>query len=292
MRVLVCGGHGFVGRYLCAALVHAGHDPVVRSRRSQPALDYTQATTVADWLPHLAGIDAVINAVGALRDTPQQSLSALHTEAPIALFDACAQLGIQRIVQISALGIANSATRYASTKRAADAHLLALNAQGATRGVVVRPSMIFGAGGASTDLFVQLAKLPLLLLPDAAQRCPIQPVAVRDLAQAVVQLLNQPCLDAVVELGGPHALPMGDLIASLRAQMGKRPATTVALPAWISRWSARIGDQLPQLPWCSDTLSMLQTPNTCDPGTLRALLSSPPVPADALYATVHTPSAL
>ena len=72
----------------------------------------------------------MINAVGVLRDSAGRPLQAMHADAPIALFDACAAAGVRRVVQISALGIAHSATRYASTKRAADEHLLALTEQG------------------------------------------------------------------------------------------------------------------------------------------------------------------
>lgn len=122
------------------------YDPVVRSRHSQPPLDFSVCTTAEAWLEHLHGIDAVINAVGALRDKPGQDLQTLHALAPMALFDACAQAGVRRVVQVSALGAGLSGTQYATTKRAADEHLLALGRQGLLNPVVVRPSIIFGAG--------------------------------------------------------------------------------------------------------------------------------------------------
>ncbi|MEG0448176.1 MAG: NAD-dependent epimerase/dehydratase family protein, partial [Comamonas sp.] len=177
MRILICGGTGFLGRHIVNAVAQLEHDPVVLSRHSSPPLDFAQATSPEQWLPHLQGIDVVINAVGALRNRPGQDLQTLHTAAPMALFDACAQLGIQRVVQISALGVEQSETRYASTKRAADEHLLALGAAARLNPVVVRPSVIFGAGGASSKLFLNLAKLPALLLPQLMQDSFIQPVA-------------------------------------------------------------------------------------------------------------------
>ena len=160
MRILVCGGTGFIGRHIVDSLKQAGHEPVQRSRRTAPPLDFSKALTAEAWLPHLAGIDAVINAVGVLRDSAGRPLQAMHADAPIALFDACAAAGVRRVVQISALGIAHSATRYASTKRAADEHLLALTEQGRLNGCVLRPSVVFGAGGASSQLFLALARLP------------------------------------------------------------------------------------------------------------------------------------
>ena len=42
MRVLICGGTGFLGRHIVNALMQQGHDPVVRSRHSDPALDFVR----------------------------------------------------------------------------------------------------------------------------------------------------------------------------------------------------------------------------------------------------------
>ena len=47
--------------------------------------------------------------------------------------------GVRRVVQISALGIDGSDTRYAQTKRAAETHLQTLAAQGALRPAILRP---------------------------------------------------------------------------------------------------------------------------------------------------------
>lgn len=286
MRILVCGGNGFLGRHIVSALVDAGHDPVVRSRHSDPALDMVHTTTAPDWLPHLQGMDAVVNAVGALRDQPGRPLQALHADAPIALFDACVQAGVRRVVQVSALGVAASDTPYARTKRAADDHLLALTAQGALQGVVVRPSIIFGAGGASTALCLNLARLPALLLPAAVQDSAIQPVAVRDLAAVLAYLAVQDAPTGLIEVGGPQPLSLGALVASLRTQMGLGPAAVGRLPQWLAVAGARVGDRIPSLPWCSDTLAMLQTPNVCDPAPLAALLGHTPVAPGALYASL------
>ena len=78
MRVLICGGTGFLGRHIVNALALLDHDPVVRSRHSDPALDFAKMASAQDWLPHLQNVDAVINAVGALRDKPGQDLQTLQ----------------------------------------------------------------------------------------------------------------------------------------------------------------------------------------------------------------------
>lgn len=287
MRILVCGGSGFIGRHVVNLLALSGHDPVARSRHSMPVLDYAKATTPEAWLPHLAGIDAVVNAVGVLRDSASRPIDAMHTLAPVALFDACAAAGVRRVVQISALGVEGSATRYASTKRAADEHLLALTAAGRLQGSVVRPSVVFGAGGASSEMFLAMARLPALLLPRPVQQARVQPVAVRDLAEAVARLATQAGPVGLTEIGGPLPLPLAALIASLRAQMGRSPARVATLPGWLSRASARAGDWISVSPWCSETLALLASDNVTDPAGLEALLGRPGIAPSRLLATLH-----
>ena len=128
MRILVCGGTGFIGRHIVDSLKQAGHEPCSAAPHGAP-LDFSKALTAEAWLPHLAGIDAVINAVGVLRDSAGRPLQAMHADAPSRVRRLRGG-GRAAVVQISALGIAHSATRYASTKRAADEHLLALTEQG------------------------------------------------------------------------------------------------------------------------------------------------------------------
>ena len=153
MHILLTGSTGFIGNTLQTALQRAGHTVhggvSPRSRTLLPGqvpMDFAHDTTAAAWLPRLAGIDAVVNAVGVLRDTRARPIDAVHRDTPIALFDACAQAGVQRVVHISALGIDGSNTRYAQTKRAAEAHLQTLATQAKLRPAILRPSVVYGKG--------------------------------------------------------------------------------------------------------------------------------------------------
>ena len=293
MHVLLTGSTGFIGHTLQAALeaaghtVHGGASP--RSAGAQPGLvpmDFAHDTTVAPWLPRLQGIDAVVNAVGVLRDTRARPIDAVHRDTPIALFDACAQAGVQRVVQISALGIESSSTRYAQTKKAAEVHLQALAAQGRLRPAILRPSVVYGKGGDSSALFMNLARLPVALFPGPVLDARVQPVSVHDLAAAVVALLGAAVEQTgVIDCTGPEALTMGDLIASLRQQLGSSPAMVLRLPQWLTHMSARLGDAVPASPWCSETLAMLGSDNVGNAAVFERLLGRPGVHYSQLVAT-------
>lgn len=287
--VLLCGASGFIGRHIRKALLSGGHQVICgRSGQSGTAspgeagmpMDFSRDVDAATWLPRLAGIDAVVNAVGVLRDARTRPMQAIHQDAPLALFEACAQAGVRRVLHVSALGVDGNPTRYAQTKLAAETHLLGLNAQGRLDAVVLRPSIVFGTGGDSARLFMALARSPALLLPQAVMRARVQPVAVQDLAQAAARLLNEASsVMGMLACVGPTPLTLAAFIASLREQMGLPPARLAVLPDVLTRLSARIGDHIPLVPWCSETLALLAQDNTAPAQLFQAVLGHEPTPA-------------
>lgn len=289
MKILICGANGFIGSHIAAALEAGGHTVVggVSARRSAGSaasprgavtVDYARDTDAETWLPRLAGIDAVVNAVGVLRDTPERPLRAVHTDTPVALFDACAQMGIRRVVQISALGVTDSDTVYARTKLGADRHLLELTTAGQLDGVVLRPSMVFGPAGASTQMLLMLARAPLVALPGPMIASKVQPVHVRELAE-VAALLAAGVDDetGVIPCAGPASVSLAGLIASLRAQLGHGRAVQFALPDFVTRWSARSGDYVPASPWFSESLALLGHDNVTSDMRFAELLGRVPL---------------
>lgn len=274
--ILVCGASGFIGRRIVRALRDAG---LTVTEASSATHNFSQNLQASDWLPRLQGFDAVVNAVGILRDTRQRKLVALHHRAPAALFEACAQAGIRKVVQISANGVTQFNTRYASTKRAADEVLLRLRAEGRLDSTVVRPSIVYGRGGASSALFMNLARLPVMVLPAAALKARIQPVAVQDVAQAVVKLIQNGGPEVVTAVGA-QALSLSDFIAELRRQLGHGKAMVVPLPEAPSRWSAQLGDHFSFQPWSTESLAMLQEDNVGDADAFARLLGRSPLPLE------------
>jgi nucleoside-diphosphate-sugar epimerase len=288
MKVLVCGARGFIGRRIGTALQARGHrvvEGVSVASGDAVAVDFVRDVDPRTWAPRLRGIDAVVNAVGVLRDTRQRPIEDVHDQVPRALFAACAELGVRRVVQLSALGITGSATPYALTKLAAEATLEAHTQEGELDGFIVRPSIVFGRGGDSSELFLALARLPLALLPGPVRRARIQPVAVGELAEVIVTLLEAaPSAATTIAAVGPVPVALGEFIASLRAQAGRAPAHVGTLPDFVTRLSARAGDLVPVSPWCSDALALLGADNVADPAPFERLLGRPATRYDALLA--------
>ncbi|HKO68994.1 MAG TPA: NAD-dependent epimerase/dehydratase family protein, partial [Burkholderiaceae bacterium] len=193
MVVLVLGASGFIGSAVVDALRAAGHRVIEGTRRKTAvsedtvAVDFTRDFDTATWRSKLHGVEAVVNAVGILRERGTQTFDALHVRAPRALFAACVDAGIARVVQISALGADEHATSaYHVSKRRADEFLAAQSISS----VIVQPSLVYGPGGESARLFDTLASLPWIPLPgDGLQR--IQPIHLDDVVACVVSLLER-----------------------------------------------------------------------------------------------------
>jgi hypothetical protein len=81
---------------------------------------------------------------------------------------------------------------------------------------------------------------------------------------------------------GPQALTLADFIGSLRTQLGHSPARILPLPDTLTRWSARLGDHIPGLPWSSATLSLLAQDNTADAAAFARILGRDAQPHDIL----------
>lgn len=282
MKVLLCGADGFIGRHLAQGLAAAGHRVVRGVRRPRRpgdvAIDFTRDTDAACWLARLDGIDAVVNAVGILIETPAQPFAALHERAPQALFDACVQAGVDRVVQISALGADRPLTPYLATKAAADAHLAQLPLQWA----VVRPSIVYGDDGASSRFFRGLASLPVIGLPGRGEQM-LQPIHIDDLCACVLALVDAPGRH-IVELGGPRALSYRGLLATYRRSLGVGKALWLPIPMAVMNAAARVAEWLGQKVLSRDTMAMLARGNVTTRRDAEMLLGRAPRDPDDFIA--------
>jgi uncharacterized protein YbjT (DUF2867 family) len=280
--VLLTGASGFIGRHLMHALVASGHRVVCALRdpaaadvacERAVAVDFTRDFDTEAWLPRLAGIDVVINAVGIIREHGKQTFGAIHARVPCALFAACAASNVRLVIQISALGAdANARSRYHLSKKSADDFLASLP----VHSVIVQPSVVFGPGGGSARMFTMLASLPLIGLPgNGGQQ--MQPVHVDDVAEAVVALLARPLPSGSrLPVVGPKPISLRNYLQSLRHALGLGRAFFIPISMRAMRLAAAAGKRLPGSLLEPETLQMLERGNTADAAPLTALLGHAP----------------
>lgn len=269
MRVLVTGAYGFIGAHIVAALVAAGHDVICAVRGARvdtrfPGLDAIACDMARDvrsenWLPRLAGVEAVVNCAGILRERGADSYAAVHEQAPLALFRACVHAGVRRVIQISALGDPADG-EFIASKHRGDAALSALELDW----LVLRPSLVYSARGTygGSSLLRAQAGLPgLLPLPGRGAQ-PLQPIAAEDVGAAVVAALAKPQVASeMLELVGPDTMSLRDYLLAWRRWLGFGRAYALAVPMPLVRLACALGEHLGNGPLGTTIERMLERGN-------------------------------
>ncbi len=271
MNVLLTGASGFIGRNVAGALERAGHRVNPVSRRH--GFDFCRMLEPGDWLPHLDGIDAVINSVGIIGERGSQRFAPLHTLAPMALFRACALAGVRRVLQISALGADETAfSAYHLSKRAADDCLRSLDLDW----FVLRPSLIYGRGGTSADLFLRLARMPLIpVIGDGQQQ--LQPVYIGDVVATVLRCLSTSQTKQTLDVVGDETVAFAEWLQRMREAQGLPRARLLPISYPLATALARAGRPFnPMLH--PENLQMLKAGYWADVQPLARFLNRMPLP--------------
>jgi uncharacterized protein YbjT (DUF2867 family) len=262
VNVLVVGGTGFVGRHLCRVLDDRGHDVTAASRTPDPAVvpdgvqtataDVTDATL--DSL--VAGFDAVVNLVALPShvEPRDQRHEAVHLQGTRNLVAASERAGIDRFLQMSALGVdADVLTDYFAAKRGAERYVRKSDLDWA----IYRPSVVFGDGCAFLPFLDRLATARVVPLPEGGD-LPIQPIWIGDLAPMLADGVRADRhRGATYELGGPERITLREIV-----QLVREDAVVVPVPGPLAALGAMAAEAIPGVPIGADQYRVFQLDNT------------------------------
>ncbi|RZL35394.1 MAG: complex I NDUFA9 subunit family protein [Rubrivivax sp.] len=269
---LILGGSGFVGRALCEQLVRrlggaaritvpTRRLPHAQCVQSLPGVTVVQADVFRDLPALVPGHDAVVNLIAVLQGSAA-AFEHVHVDLPRRIAAAMHAAGARRLVHVSALGVAEQApSRYLRSKAAGEAVLQVATQTGALDLTLLRPSLVFGEGDKSLNLFARLQRLfPLMPLGGADAR--LQPVWVQDLARALVEvLLRGDAIGQTYEIAGPRELTLAQLVR-LAGRLSGHQRAVLPLPGPLAALQALAMECLPGEPLLSrDNLASLSVPN-------------------------------
>lgn len=256
MGVLLLGATGLIGSAIAARLRRDGVSVTAVARGGGAVLrglgiarvvrlDLRAATRPEDWRSALDGVDAVVNAAGVLQEGGS-AVWRVHRDAPAALYRACAEAGIRRVVHISAIGAdADARSDFSRSKHALEQHLAASDLDW----VILRPAVVVGrAAYGGSALFRGLAALPILPVP--AGTAPVQLVQLDEVAETVARLLAPDAPAQIsLDLAAPEPLTFAEVVARYRVWLGWPPAPTFGPPDWLMGLMWRLGDLAGRLGW-------------------------------------------
>jgi NADH dehydrogenase len=267
----VFGGSGFIGRHVVRALARRGWRVRAAVRRPdlaghlQPMGDVGQIHAVQANLRYpdslaraVAGADAVVNLVGILYETGQQTFNAVHVVGSGAVAEAAREGGASCLVQLSAIGAdAGSSAAYARSKAEGEAVTLTEMPSA----IIMRPSVVFGPEDEFFNRFAALARIAPALPLIGGGSTRFQPVYAGDVAEAVARgVEGRARAGAVYELGGPDVMTFREVLEFILEATGRR-RLLVPVPFALARLQAAFLQQLPRPLLTVDQVRLLEHDN-------------------------------
>lgn len=236
MKILVTGGHGFIGGHVVAALTKAGHTPLVLGRRDVGPLRPAGGFVLADIRDYesvaesISKIDRVIH-LAALVGTERsirmpEAFIETNVLGSINVFDACRFFGKPCVY--ASVGNSDDPNLYAISKSAAARLALMYNKEHGTRIIVTR---IFNAYGAGQFVGVNGRLVPSVLSAALRDR-PIHVfgsgqkfddfVDVRDVAQLLVTAVESDDIDPLKswDIGTGIRSSVAEVVETIRRLTG------------------------------------------------------------------------
>jgi uncharacterized protein YbjT (DUF2867 family) len=225
VKIAVAGGTGLVGRRTVEAVRRVGHDPLVLARSA--GVDLTTAVGLA---AALAGVDAVIDVTNTPSvDTDQ--VRAFFATVTGHLLAAEHHAGVPHHVVLSIVGLDRvpDQGQYAGKR---EQERLALS--GPVPVSVVRATQFFDFAAQVvgwTRRGQSAALAPLLL----------QPVAVTDVADVLVEVAVGEPVNGICELAGPETQ---DLVDMARRTLAARGELLRLIPTWRGRYGVEMAGEV------------------------------------------------
>ena len=198
----------------------------------------------------LRGVDAVVHSAGlahAMSGAPEDDYRAINTEATVALARAAERAGVRRFVFLSSIRAQSGPSMdgvvlteamaprptdaYGRSKLAAEEGLRPLGLDW----VALRPVLVYGPGvKGNVAALLALARSPWPL-PLAGLRGRRSLVSLDSLVGAIDTALKAPGpLRRPLIVAEPEPLTFPEMVAALRAGLGRRPGLLPAPPALVS----------------------------------------------------------
>ncbi len=253
--VALTGATGFIGQCLLRELPKRGYRLRVLLRRPSTVPMAAASAVVGDlarpqnMAAALADVDAVIHSAGlahAMSGLPEDDYRMLNTQATIGLARAAQRAGAKRFVFLSSIRAQSGPTAervltedltpeptdaYGRSKLAAEQGLKELGLDW----VALRLVLVYGAGvkGNMAEL-VRFARtrypLPLALLTGKRSLLALDNlIAAVDAVLAAPGPLRRPLIAA-----DPEPLTIPEMIAAIRAGLGRRPGLIPLPPSWLA----------------------------------------------------------
>ncbi len=275
MNILLLGATGFVGRHVLTLLRERGDNVSTPTHQQLNLLNLNpnQAYMM------LENQDVVINCIG-LMSRHAMVLEQIHHHAPRQLVQWAISAGVKKWIQLSALEAnAQHNVPFLGSKGRGDEAII----HSGINCFIARPSIIYGRGGASCELFIKLVRFPIIALPKGGDFL-LQPVHIQDVAQGLIALIHHTLPPRIIAFTGRQALSLANYLRTIKQGLYQRDNLRImTIPNSLIQ---------PFLPLCSylsngmisaDSLQLLSDGSCADYGMFAQLLGRVPRKLEAFF---------
>jgi uncharacterized protein YbjT (DUF2867 family) len=225
VKIAVAGGTGLVGRQTVEAVRRVGHDPLVLARSAGVDL-----TTGAGLPAVLDGVDAVIDVTNTPSVNTDQ-MRAFFAAVTGHLLAAEHHGGVRHHVVLSIVGLDRLPDHgHYAGKREQER----LSLSGPVPASVVRATQFF-------DFAAQMVNWTLRGQSAALAPLLLQPVAVTDVADVLVEVALGEPVNGICELAGPETQ---DLVDMARRTLAARGESLRLIPTWRGRYGVEMAGEV------------------------------------------------
>ena len=266
----IFGAGGFLGKHLMRQLTKLDYRVKVATRNpylkgylkplgnpGQIELFKTNIFNPEDVKQVLKNCDLAINLVGILYETRKQKFNQIHAQFPNLLSELCNELGIKKLVHVSALGVKEGhPSQYMQSKLQGEKNIQDTFKQS----VILRPGIMFGPEDKFFNIFATLAQFSPALPLIGGGKTVFEPIYVGDVAQTIVKSLELNNLKPnIYELGGAN-YSFKELMQILLSEINKK-RFLIPIPWGMAKFQSYFLQMLPTPLLTPDQVTMLRYDN-------------------------------
>ncbi len=275
----IFGAGGFLGKHLMRQLTKLDYRVKVATRNpylkgylkplgnpGQIELFKTNIFNPEDVKQVLKNCDLAINLVGILYETRKQKFNQIHAQFPNLLSELCNELGIKKLVHVSALGVKEGhPSQYMQSKLQGEKNIQDTFKQS----VILRPGIMFGPEDKFFNTFATLAQFSPALPLIGGGKTVFEPIYVGDVAQTIVKSLELNNLKpSIYELGGAN-YSFKELMQILLSAINKK-RFLIPIPWGMAKFQSYFLQMMPTPLLTPDQVEMLKYDNVVS-GKYRTL---------------------
>ena len=266
----IFGAGGFLGKHLMRQLTKLDYRVKVATRNpylkgylkplgnpGQIELFKTNIFNPEDVKQVLKNCDLAINLVGILYETRKQKFNQIHAQFPNLLSELCNELGVKKLVHVSALGVKEGhPSQYMQSKLQGEKNIQDTFKQS----VILRPGIMFGPEDKFFNIFATLAQFSPALPLIGGGKTVFEPIYVGDVAQSIVKSLELNNLKpSIYELGGAN-YSFKELMQILLSEINKK-RFLIPIPWGMAKFQSYFLQMLPTPLLTPDQVTMLRYDN-------------------------------